>query len=84
MSLSIFLLIFTSILVFCVESHPMYYKRDDEALVAIETACVMIFTAELAIKLLTTEDRRAFCKQGLNWIDFVSILPYYVDLIVAS
>eukprot|EP01060_Flectonema_neradi_P029133 TRINITY_DN3958_c0_g2_i1.p1 TRINITY_DN3958_c0_g2~~TRINITY_DN3958_c0_g2_i1.p1 ORF type:complete len:545 (+),score=66.67 TRINITY_DN3958_c0_g2_i1:72-1706(+) len=81
-SITVFALIYISIMVFCIESHPQFYKEDNSALYVVESVCVGVFTLELALKIATVEDKKEFCKVFLNWIDFISILPYYVELFV--
>ena len=82
-SITVFALIYISIMVFCIESHPQFYKEGNSALYVAESVCVGVFTLELVLKIATVEDRKEFCKVFLNWIDFISILPYYVELFVS-
>eukprot|EP01062_Namystynia_karyoxenos_P021284 TRINITY_DN18089_c0_g1_i1.p1 TRINITY_DN18089_c0_g1~~TRINITY_DN18089_c0_g1_i1.p1 ORF type:complete len:822 (+),score=209.34 TRINITY_DN18089_c0_g1_i1:104-2569(+) len=84
LSLVIFFLIFLSITVFCVESHPSFYRRDNVALFAIETVCVSVFTLEWAVKLITCDDKESYLRSTLNMVDLLSIVPYYINLIVAA
>ncbi|KAJ9466965.1 Potassium voltage-gated channel protein Shaker [Diplonema papillatum] len=81
-SISVFVLIYLSIMVFCIESHPKFYKKNNVVLSVIETLCVVVFTLEFLLKLVTVESKLSFFKSFLNWIDFVSILPFYLELFV--
>eukprot|EP00755_Sulcionema_specki_P003545 Sspe_Gene.27905::Locus_12334_Transcript_1_1_Confidence_1.000_Length_1943::g.27905::m.27905 len=83
-SITIFLLIYISITVFCIESHPEFYQQENVILFTIEVVCVAVFTIEFITKLATTDNRGQFCRSLLNWIDFISILPFYVDLFVTK
>eukprot|EP01063_Lacrimia_lanifica_P019690 TRINITY_DN27144_c0_g1_i1.p1 TRINITY_DN27144_c0_g1~~TRINITY_DN27144_c0_g1_i1.p1 ORF type:complete len:733 (+),score=169.19 TRINITY_DN27144_c0_g1_i1:140-2338(+) len=81
-SIAIFVLIYLSIVVFCLESHPYFYKKSNATLNALEIFCVSIFTLDLIVRFGTVDDRKQFCKQFLNWVDFVSILPFYIEVLV--
>lgn len=58
------------------------YAQFEEPLFAIETACIAWFTLEFLLRLITCPDKMKFMKSQLNIIDFVAILPYYMDLFV--
>eukprot|EP00756_Hemistasia_phaeocysticola_P010826 Hpha_TRINITY_DN15055_c4_g1::TRINITY_DN15055_c4_g1_i1::g.126219::m.126219/K04874/KCNA1; potassium voltage-gated channel Shaker-related subfamily A member 1 len=73
--------ILLSIACFCIESLPQYYERDLIQFKVLEVICVGWFTIELLIRFATCMDRRNFLKAVLNWVDIVSVLPFYVDLI---
>ena len=46
----------------------------------LDTACVMIFTAEYLLRLFAAPDRRKFMTSVMSVIDFVAIMPYYIGL----
>merc|ERR1712051_144303 len=46
----------------------------------LDTACVMIFTAEYLLRLFAAPDRCAFMRSVMSVIDFVAIMPYYIGL----
>ncbi|KAG8459258.1 hypothetical protein KFE25_014103 [Diacronema lutheri] len=59
----------------------------------IERACILVFTAELAIRFLAAGDRgmsgqipsrREFVRMPLNLLDVVAVAPFYVELIVQA
>ncbi|XP_071560405.1 potassium voltage-gated channel protein Shal [Temnothorax nylanderi] len=46
----------------------------------LDTACVMIFTAEYLLRLFAAPDRCKFARSVMSVIDVVAILPYYIGL----
>ncbi|QQP34841.1 CLUMA_CG009380_ isoform A, partial [Caligus rogercresseyi] len=46
----------------------------------LDTACVMIFTAEYFLRLFAAPDRFKFMRSVMSVIDFVAIMPYYIGL----
>ncbi|CAH1228107.1 KCNA3 [Branchiostoma lanceolatum] len=48
----------------------------------IETACMLWFCIELALRFYASPMKRQFIKDIMNILDFVVILPYFVDLIL--
>lgn len=44
----------------------------------IETVTVQVYSLELLLGVLTSPDLVAFAKGPLNWITFVSVLPWYI------
>ncbi len=46
----------------------------------LDTACVMIFTAEYFLRLFAAPDRCKFMRSVMSVIDFVAIMPYYIGL----
>lgn len=76
------ILIFVSSVTFVVETLPNLNKDDraHDVLGFIETICVAAFTVEFVGRSLVTDDRVGFWKNLMNWIDFIAILPIYVDL----
>ncbi|KAG9480699.1 hypothetical protein GDO78_012256 [Eleutherodactylus coqui] len=47
----------------------------------MEFACVIFFTTEYVMRLLSTSDIRRFLKTVLNIVDLVAILPFYIQII---
>eukprot|EP00755_Sulcionema_specki_P023978 Sspe_Gene.80200::Locus_50493_Transcript_1_1_Confidence_1.000_Length_2890::g.80200::m.80200 len=81
-SIFIFFLIIVSVAVFCIESLPSYYEQRILALQILEGICVGFFTIEFSVKIVCVKNKKKFMKDFLNWIDFVSIIPYYIELIL--
>ena len=50
------------------------------AFFCLDTACVMIFTAEYLLRLYAAPDRWRFMRSVMCIIDVVAILPYYIGL----
>ena len=55
-------------------------EKYDEIFFCLDTACVMIFTAEYLLRLYAAPDRCKFMRSVMSVIDVVAILPYYVGL----
>uniref|UniRef100_A0A3Q2YLA5 A-type voltage-gated potassium channel KCND1 n=1 Tax=Hippocampus comes TaxID=109280 RepID=A0A3Q2YLA5_HIPCM len=52
------------------------------AFFCMDTACVLIFTAEYVLRLLAAPSRFKFVKSVMSLIDVVAIMPYYVGLVM--
>ncbi|XP_050400474.2 potassium voltage-gated channel subfamily A member 1 [Patella vulgata] len=50
------------------------------ALFIIESLCIMWFVLEMVIRILVAPSKLEFAKAIANWIDLVSILPYFIFL----
>ena len=77
-------LIVISTFTFVLETAPWFYREDpplDGAFFIIESICVCIFTIEFGLRLGVCRDRKTFWNNSLNVIDFIAILPYWLDLI---
>ncbi|KAI6071803.1 Potassium voltage-gated channel subfamily S member 3 [Aix galericulata] len=81
--------VLASIVAMCIHSMPEFQRLDandreieDPVLEAVEIACIIWFTAELVIRLITAPSQKKFWKKPLNIIDFVSIIPFYATLAV--
>ncbi|QDZ19344.1 ion transport protein [Chloropicon primus] len=81
-SLFINSLIFLSSVIFVVETLPVV--KDQESvkgvLKSIETVCVAAFTVELIARFIVTENQGKFVRNVMNIVDFIAILPFYIDL----
>ncbi|KAF7259767.1 hypothetical protein EG68_03206 [Paragonimus skrjabini miyazakii] len=78
-----------SIILFCVETLPIYadtHCKSEEApnfldpFFIIETACTIWFTFELIIRFTSCPSHRSFIKDIKNLIDLAAIVPYYITL----
>ena len=50
------------------------------ALQLIENSCVAFFTLEYVLRLANAPNKKRFLKNPMNWIDFLSIIPFYITL----
>ena len=50
------------------------------ALQTIEISCVIFFTVENTLRFSNAPNKARFLRNVMNWIDFLSILPFYVGL----
>nr|XP_057946414.1 potassium voltage-gated channel subfamily F member 1 isoform X1 [Doryrhamphus excisus] len=82
-----FLSILVSAVVMCVGTIPDLQVTDAEGklvehptLEAIETACMMWFTAEYLLRLASSPNKLHFVLSFMNIIDFMAIIPFYVVL----
>ncbi|CAF4437576.1 unnamed protein product, partial [Adineta steineri] len=48
----------------------------------VQTVCVVFFTAEFFLRIISTPSYRRFLLSFFNWIDLGAIIPYYVFLII--
>jgi len=55
-------------------------ERYDIIFFCLDTACVMIFTAEYVLRLFVAPDRCKFMTSVMSVIDVVAIAPYYISL----
>eukprot|EP00116_Pleurobrachia_bachei_P000523 sb/3460785/ len=46
----------------------------------IETSCIIFFTIELIARFISCPEKVLFLRTAMNWIDFVTIIPYYIQL----
>lgn len=81
-ALLVVLTILTSTISFCVETVPGVHKRFDSTFYVIECVCVSFFTVEFVLRASCSPEPRKFFTQTLNVIDFLAILPFYLELIV--
>lgn len=79
-------MIVLSVTVYCLNTLPSLKNVTawKEARRAIDISCMCWFTIEFAIRLLVCPDRRSFIKSFSNWIDFLSIIPSYLKLILVK
>ncbi|CAC5366975.1 KCND2 [Mytilus coruscus] len=62
------------------DKFPSCGERYEVAFFCLDTACVMIFTAEYLLRFYAAPDRCLFCRSVMSVIDVVAILPYYIGL----
>ncbi|XP_029107485.1 potassium voltage-gated channel subfamily C member 2-like isoform X1 [Scleropages formosus] len=59
---------------------PQYEIETDPALTYVEGVCVLWFTIEFLVRVASCPDKLKFVKSVLNIIDFVAILPFYLEV----
>jgi len=79
----IILLIIFGTLATILETIPGVHKTID-FFGHFETVCVINFTAEFVLRVLSCPNHCDFVMTFMNWIDFLSIIPFYMDLIVSD
>ncbi|KAK7499533.1 hypothetical protein BaRGS_00009185 [Batillaria attramentaria] len=66
------------------KKEPTCGERYLEAFFCLDTACVMIFTAEYLLRLYAAPDRCKFMRSVMSIIDVVAIMPYYIGLVITD
>ncbi|KAL0965054.1 hypothetical protein UPYG_G00276160 [Umbra pygmaea] len=86
-----FIFILISSVVMCVGTIPDLQVEDAEGnhmehptLEAIETACIVWFTVEYTLRLMSSPNKVKFVLSFMNIIDFMAIMPFYVVLTLTS
>ncbi|XP_076153492.1 voltage-gated potassium channel KCNC2 isoform X4 [Alosa pseudoharengus] len=62
------------------DAGPQYEIETDPALTYVEGVCVLWFTLEFLVRVMFCPDKLEFVKSLLNIIDFVAILPFYLEV----
>lgn len=62
------------------DSGPQYEIQTDPALTYVEGVCVFWFTIEFLVRVTFCPVKLEFFKSVLNIIDFVAILPFYLEV----
>ena len=63
-----------------------FYSTGDEkspiqiVIEMIDSSCVVFFTIEFGIRLITSPNKMRFFKCGMNWVDFLALIPFYANL----
>lgn len=52
-------------------THPLFI---------IEIICIAWFSMELVCRLISCPSKKTFLKEVINWIDFASIMPFFVSM----
>jgi len=69
---------------FAAETLPEYYDRNLLSFNVIEGCCIAIFTVDFIVRVVLVRDKPRFIRSVQNWIDFISIVPYYITLGVGT
>lgn len=83
------LMVLMSTIVLCLNSHPEIAviatdgsKLDNPHMYVVEIICIIWFTFEFSARVVVAPQKHLFVKSIMNWIDFLAILPFYVELVV--
>lgn len=79
-SLFIMFLILLSTFNFLIETMPQWVKEPPPPFFYIEAVCIAVFTVEFSIRLWACPNKKKFWKGPLNVIDFLAIVPFYIEL----
>ena len=77
-SIVIMALILISCAIFSIETLPT--ERGKDIYKYIETVCISMFTIEFGFRVSSTPNYKSFASDFLNWVDFIAILPFYIEL----
>lgn len=50
----------------------------------IELICMVGFTLDFVVKLSCTPQLNLFVGDPMNWIDFIAIMPFYIEMVASS
>ena len=83
------LIVVLSTLILCINTHPKLVtvnsdgtKVDNPILAKIEVICIIWFTIEYLTRLASCPSKKKFLTGGLNTIDLLAVLPYYIGKII--
>ncbi|KAL0164789.1 hypothetical protein M9458_040542, partial [Cirrhinus mrigala] len=86
-----FVLILLSSVVMCVGTIPELQVKDGKGnlvehptLESIEMACIIWFTLEYILRLVSSSNKLRFLFSFLNIVDFLAIVPFYIVLILGA
>ena len=72
-------LIAISCITFCLETLPELADTDQCTWDGIELFCIIFFTIEYVVRVYSTPNKIKFFKGLLNFIDFIAIVPFYIE-----
>ena len=82
-SIFILALILMSSVTFCLETMSAFETPEHvHNFFVIECLCIVAFTLEYLLKLLCCPNVRQFVLKPLNVVDLISILPFYIELLL--
>lgn len=72
--------IIVSVTTFVVETVPGIHRQHDELFGNIESVCIIHFVIEFLLRILSCPSLVKFVTDMMNIIDFVAILPFFLEL----
>lgn len=64
-----------------VEELQKYRIKDRTHMEWVEIISIVFFTFEYLIRLVTTPNIKLFLKSGLNFVDMVAVIPYFIQIV---
>jgi len=83
-NLYILALILISAVAVVVETVPGIHKNTLVFWFSLEAFFVVNFSLEFLLRFWATDNRCEFLRGGMNWVDFISIAPFYVELVFSA
>lgn len=77
-------LILAGAVITVVETVPKIHNTNEDLFYGIEFFFVMNFSLEFVLRLISCPDYCAFSSNFMNWIDCVSIIPFYLELALSN
>lgn len=76
--------IILSAIVMVVESIPGVHKKNTDVWEGLEAFFVVTFSLEFVVRILCCPAYGPFFKSGMNYVDFFSILPWYLNFFLGD
>jgi len=77
-------MILLSTTTFVIETMPEMAHVDASVWFTIETICIGGFTLDFIIRSTTTPSHSLFWKDPMNVVDFIAIVPFYLELLLVA
>lgn len=77
-------LILISTTCFVTETMPSFRTVEPETWSFLETFCIAGFSIDFVARMVTTSDCKGFWTDFMNMVDFVAIVPFYIELIMST
>lgn len=84
LTISIISVILLSTFLIVLQSIPEYYADENGVFFALEFACGVAFSLEFFVRCLTTPNCGQFVSGFMNWIDLLSIIPFWGEIIIMA